>query len=41
MQNLFNQLNKLKSLKKIKKPLVIKISPDIDDKNIMKLLSLY
>tara|TARA_Y100001958_G_scaffold156074_1_gene147930 strand:- start:527 stop:1573 length:1047 start_codon:yes stop_codon:yes gene_type:complete len=40
MQNLFNQLNKLKSSKKIKKPLVIKISPDIDDKNISEIIEL-
>ena len=40
MQNLFNELNKLKSLKKIKKPLVIKISPDIDDKNISEIIEL-
>ncbi len=40
MKELLNKLNKLKISEKIKKPLVIKISPDIDNNNISEIIEL-
>ncbi len=40
MSNLLDGLNKLKKEKKIDKPLVVKLSPDIDEKDISKIIEI-